>query len=157
MKMRFALAGSCRREDIPACGRGRGTGLLGTFATAEGRQLPRVEFTCPKGKSSGAPSPSILRQTLSLSGEGEMTNKGIGQRHLSSHRRSGPNLIKGCLALPKGVKYKVFLTARRLKHSALISDLQGPKQRIDFANLSLTEVNIITELEYYNRTGKGIP
>ncbi|KAK7298193.1 hypothetical protein VNO77_46826 [Canavalia gladiata] len=29
MKMRFALAGSCRREDIPACGRGRGTGLLG--------------------------------------------------------------------------------------------------------------------------------
>lgn len=42
---------------------------------------------------------------------------------------------------------KVFLTARRLKHSALISDLQGPKQRIDFANLSLTEVNIITELE----------
>lgn len=42
---------------------------------------------------------------------------------------------------------KVFLTARRLKHSALISDLRGPKQRIDFANLSLTEVNIITELE----------
>ncbi|GAU42969.1 hypothetical protein TSUD_188420 [Trifolium subterraneum] len=38
---------------------------------------------------------------------------------------------------------------------ALISDLQGPQQRIDFANLSLTEVNIITELEYYNRTGKG--
>ena len=52
---------------------------------------------------------------------------------------------------------KVFLTARRLKHSALISDLQGPKQRIYFANLSLTEVNIIKELEYYNRTGKGIP
>ena len=42
---------------------------------------------------------------------------------------------------------KVFLTARRLKHSALISDLLGPKQRIDFANLSLTEVNILTELE----------
>lgn len=29
MKMRFALAGSCRRKDIPACVRGRGTGLLG--------------------------------------------------------------------------------------------------------------------------------
>lgn len=40
-----------------------------------------------------------------------------------------------------------ILTARRLKHSALISDLLGPKQRIDFANLSLTEVNILTELE----------
>ncbi|CAI8595002.1 unnamed protein product [Vicia faba] len=67
MKMRFALVGSCRREDIPACGRGRGTGLLDFEFEQEGRD-----------------------------------DKGIGQRHLSSHRRSGPNLIKGCLALPKG-------------------------------------------------------
>ncbi|YP_007516917.1 hypothetical protein (mitochondrion) [Glycine soja] len=37
---------------------------------------------------------------------GGRDDKGIGQRHLSSHRRSGPNLIKGCLALPKGVKCK---------------------------------------------------
>lgn len=37
---------------------------------------------------------------------GRRDDKGIGQRHLSSHRRSGPNLRKGCLALPKGVKCK---------------------------------------------------
>ncbi|KAJ1384956.1 hypothetical protein SESBI_42105 [Sesbania bispinosa] len=109
-------------------------------------QLPRVEFTCPKGKSSGAPSPSILRQTLSLSGEGEMTRESAKERHLSSHRRSGPNLRKGCLALPKGVKCKWQSPEESFGTDSLTSPPAADRARASIYSTALT----VTE-----KTGTG--
>lgn len=61
--------------------------LIRYFCYSRG-QLPRVEFTCPKGKLS-----SLYFKTDFEFERGGRDDKGIGQRHLSSHRRSGPNLI----------------------------------------------------------------
>ncbi|KAI5409133.1 hypothetical protein KIW84_054801 [Lathyrus oleraceus] len=112
MKMRFALAGSCRREDIPACGRvpffnirngdlGPTLFLIFKVLLLQQRAVAKSGVHVSQREELWS-SLSLYFKTDFEFERGGRDDKGIGQRHLSSHRRSGPNLIKGCLALPKG-------------------------------------------------------
>ncbi|RDY14785.1 hypothetical protein CR513_00085, partial [Mucuna pruriens] len=77
---------------------------------------------------------------------GGRDDKGIGQRHLSSHRRSGPNLIKGCLALPKGVKCKWQSPEESFGTDSLTSPPAADRTRASIYSTALT----VTE-----KTGTG--